>query len=399
MVGSVTSYETRSGRRWRARYRAGGREVSRSFRRKLDAERWLASQQTDRLRGEWADPAWGRRRYGDWLAAWLTSRRGRPSTRARDEAYARNQLAPRWHGWRLADIHQPDVVAWVAALEAAGLAPATVVKAYQLFAGSMQGAVDAGLIARSPCRRVPLPKVEREEMRFLTPAEVAHLTDVIDPRWSALVWVAAYGGLRISELAGLRVADVDPLRAGVGVSQQLVWVRGRPHFGPPKTRAGRRRVVLPRSAADELAAHITRALLEGRGLDHRRQIRPAGDTPDDEPTRLVFTAPEGGPLRPSHFRRRVWRPAVEAAGLAPLRVHDLRHTAVALWIAAGADVKTVASRAGHTSVATVLDRYGHLYPDADVALARRLDDLAVSAQRAASVVPLDRDERPVPGSA
>jgi integrase len=59
---------------------------------------------------------------------------------------------------------------------------------------------------------VPLPKVEREEMRFLTPAEVAALADAIAPRYRALVLVGAYGGLRIGELAGLRRCRVDLLR-------------------------------------------------------------------------------------------------------------------------------------------------------------------------------------------
>ena len=67
----------------------------------------------------------------------------------------------------------------------------------------------------------------------------------------------------------------------------------------------------------------------------------------------------------TRFRRRVWRPATRAAGLDGLRIHDLRHTAVALWIAAGANPKEVAARAGHTSVSFTLDRYGHLYPEAD----------------------------------
>jgi integrase len=57
--------------------------------------------------------------------------------------------------------------------------------------------------------------------------------------------------------------------------------------------------------------------------------------------------------------------------------HDLRHTAVALWIAAGASPKEVAARAGHTSVKTVLDVYGHLYAEADVRLRDRLDAMFV----------------------
>ena len=69
----------------------------------------------------------------------------------------------------------------------------------------------------------------------------------------------------------------------------------------------------------------------------------------------------------------MWLPAIRAAGLVPLRPHDLRHTAVALWIAAGANPKEVSVRAGHTSVAFTLDRYGHLFPGHDDELRDRLD--------------------------
>ncbi len=62
------------------------------------------------------------------------------------------------------------------------------------------------------------------------------------------------------------------------------------------------------------------------------------------------------------WRHRVWRPAIADAALAPLRPHDLRHTAVSLWAAAGASPNEVAMRAGHTSVSVVLDRYRHLFP-------------------------------------
>jgi integrase len=100
----------------------------------------------------------------------------------------------------------------------------------------------------------------------------------------------------------------------------------------------------------------------------------------DDSEAFVFTAPEGGRLRVNAFRARTWRQAVLAAGLDGLRIHDLRHTAVALWIAAGANPKEVSVRAGHASVSFTLDRYGHLYPEADTALRNRLDDLYGSAQ-------------------
>jgi integrase len=72
-------------------------------------------------------------------------------------------------------------------------------------------------------------------------------------------------------------------------------------------------------------------------------------------------------------------PAVEDAGLAPLRLHDLRHTAVAMWIAAGASPNEVAARAGHTSVTTVLNVYEHLLPGAGERVTDTLDAMARAA--------------------
>jgi hypothetical protein len=108
----------------------------------------------------------------------------------------------------------------------------------------------------------------------------------------------------------------------------------------------------------------------------------------------VFTAPQGGALRVTAFRARVWRLAIRAAGLDGLRIHDLCHTAVALWIAAGANPKEVAARAGHASVSFTLDRYGHLYPEADTALRDRLDALYGTTQSASAGTVVHLSQRP-----
>ncbi len=91
---------------------------------------------------------------------------------------------------------------------------------------------------------------------------------------------------------------------------------------------------------------------------------------------LVFPGGDGGTLRAGPWRERHWRPAIRAAGLEPLGPHDLRHTAVSLWMAAGASPKQVATWAGHTSVAVVLDRYGHLLPGHEEAVLAALGTLA-----------------------
>jgi integrase len=358
---------------YRARYRdPAGREHAKVFARKADAQRFLTEMENHKLKGTWTDPALGRVLFRDWLGEWwATTTNLRPTTRERNETLLRRYALPRFGDVALVAISQRDVRAWVADLSGRGLAPATVQKAYQLLGKVMGAAVDAGMVMQTPCRRVPLPKVEREEMRFLTPAEIARLADAIDPRYRALVLVAAYGGLRIGELAGLRRRRVDLLRGTVEVAEIVTEAEGVLRFGPPKTRAGRRTVGLPRAVVDELAAHLVRAESEA----------------------FVFAAPEGGPLRVHGFRARAWRPATRRAELDGLRIHDLRHTAVALWIAVGANPKEVAARAGHTSVSFTLDRYGHLYPEADTALRDRLDALYVAGEQAGPgmVIELPRD--------
>lgn len=123
---------------------------------------------------------------------------------------------------------------------------------------------------------------------------------------------------------------------------------------PLKTRSSLRSVALPAVVVDNLADHLRQ--WAGRGRKG-----------------FVFTAPDGGHIDPDNFRSRVWTPAVAAAGLAPLRIHDLRHTTASLAIAAGADVKMLQTMLGHASAVMTLDRYGHLMPGRAQEVADRLD--------------------------
>src|SRR4029453_2299698 len=334
---------------WRARYWGpDGRQHSRSFARKAEAQRWLAEGEHDKTRGHRTNPALGRIRFSAWVEEWQqTTNNVRPTTAVRDRMLLDRYLLPRFGPLPLASIGQRDVRAWVTELSAKGLAQATVHECYQILTKILAAAVEGGMISRSPCRQIPLPKIERAEMRFLTVAEVRRLAVAVGPGYRALILLGAYGGLRIGEMAGLRAKRRD-LAAGV-----VPESHGHLYLGPTKTTAGRRRVGLPRVVVEALHEHLA-----------GRSVGPDG---------FGFALATGGPLRTPNFRTRVWRPATRAAGLEGLRIHDLRHTAVALWIAAGGGPPRGATRAGHTSVSFTLDRYGHLYPEADRALRDRLD--------------------------
>jgi integrase len=358
-MGSITDQGRESnGRRWKVRYRTpSGESRSRAFDKKVDAEKFLTSIENSKNVGGFVDPVRGRTTFGQWWERWWPTQLGlRASTRARDEGYARVHIHDRFNAVQLTSIDRVVVETWVAELTAKGLAPATIHKCVQILAKALRGAVESQMIAMNPCDRVSLPRIEREEMRFLAPTEVADLADAMDRRYRAMVLLGAYGGLRLGEMLALDASRVDLLHRRVDVAVTLYEVRGQLMVNPPKTRSGRRSVPSPRVVADALAEH-----LEGR---------------TEGP---VFCAPEGGPVRASLWRRRFWAPATTKAGVAPLRPHDLRHTAVAMWIAAGASPKEIAVRAGHSSVVTVLDRYGHLLPGTEDRVTDALDLMASAA--------------------
>jgi len=332
---------------WQARWRdPTGAQHSKNFDRRIDAERFLTTVEARKLAGTYIDPQAGRIRLGDFTeqatAGWVNRR---DSTKARDESYLRSLVLPAFADMPIGEIGVFDVQDWVSDFDADGYAPATIRKAYQLLGRICNDAVNGGLIARTPCRDITLPKIEQTEKRFLTPDEITRLADTINPRYRALVITAAYTGCRIGELIALDTDHYQPDQRIIRIERSLAEVRGHLRFGQPKTAAARRAVTVPSWLPHVINQHLA---------DY-----PPG------PDGLLFTAPEGGPIRRNTFRSRVWLPAVADSVGQPMRFHDLRHSHVALLIAEGTHPAVIASRLGHTSVKTVLDVYGHLYEGLD----------------------------------
>ena len=276
------------------------------------------------------------------------------ATRVRDESLLRIHVLPNFGDMPLQSIQPAHVREWIAELETKGLAPTTISKVYQVLHRAFTVAVTEDRIGRTPCRGVVLSTNRSAERRYLSAEEVNELSAKVDPRFTALVLTAAYTGARFGELAALRVKHFDPLRRTLRIEETLTEVSGHVEFGPTKTRASRRKVTVPRFLVEEIVAHMKAF-------------------PD--PSQLMFTAPEGGPLRRTNFRRRIWLPAVEASVGPPCTFHDLRHTHAALLIAEGAHSKVIQERLGHGSIRVTLDTYGHLFDGLDEAAADALDDL------------------------
>jgi integrase len=137
-------------------------------------------------------------------------------------------------------------------------------------------------------------------------------------------------------LAALRPGDINLDARTIRVERQLIeQLGGGSAFGPPKSKAGRRTVPFPDMLRAELTEHLERL-----------------DLDDDQA--LVFTSPMGTPLRHSNFYRRVWMPALAKVGLPGIHIHDLRHAGNTLTADAGASLRELMDRIGHSSTRAAL---------------------------------------------
>lgn len=177
--------------------------------------------------------------------------------------------------------------------------------------------------------------------------------------WCCSRFSAVCGG---GELAALRRSDIDIQARTVRVSRQLSEQQGGGlAFGPPKSAAGQRLVAIPEMIVADLASHVVTYAAPG----------------DDG---LVFTSPEGAPLRRSNFLRRVWQPALRAAGLPVIHFHDLRHTGNQLAAGAGANLRELTDRMGHSTTRAALG-YLHGSDERQQAIAGKLSRQAAAVLR------------------
>ncbi len=348
--------------RWQARYRRPdtGRYESaqQTFATKTDAARFLATVEADLVRGVWHDPSGGEVLVLDVAERWYATKLHlRETTKHIYRTQLDVHILPTFGERAVGTVTTLDVQAWIADRHAnTRMGPNSVAKAYKLLRAVMESAVDAGLISRNPCRVKGAGTERLPEMRCASVEEVTALAQAVEPRWQALILLAAYSGLRWGELAGLRRRHLDPLHKTVRVVEQCTEVNGRFVWGQPKSSAGTRTVALPSFLIDILTEHLAR--FSAPGLD-----------------RLVFVTPDGTPLRRENFRKRVWLPACRANGLEGLRFHDLRHTNATLAAASGAPLRALMARLGHASAAAAI-RYQHAVAGQDEAIALFLDGLA-----------------------
>jgi integrase len=401
----------------------GTYDHTKSFEDPDAAEAYYIAQRAAQAQRVWVSPKDGAITFGDWWAHWYgpaaaALARG---TRNRDQSYADSHILPTFATTAIGDIDASMIQRWVAERIEAGYKPATVRKAHGIVSKALKAAVADRLIINNPCDHTSLPKMtppqpiadddpdddeDEGEVQILDYDEIEEL-GVCLGAYSLAGRLDAYTGLRFGELFGLEVRDVKVERSRLAVRRKIVEAKGAVHFEQfLKTDAGRREVWVPSELMDELAIHVK----------------------DKQPRDLVFTAPRGGPVHLSSWRWRFWYPACIKLGRGTvvactettttsceiphkknrvgrqlkrghyrgLRFHDLRHTAVSLWVFDGRPLFEITKMIGQADSKLIDNRYGHLVTrttDAtNEALNRRIRDARARRAKTDDETPL----RPLP---
>jgi integrase len=234
-----------------------------------------------------------------------------------------------------------------------GLSPMTVQHARSTLRRAIHDAQRDGLVTRNVAALARPPRADRREMHALSPAEVARMLEgTADDPLGPVYAVAVGTGLRLGELLGLEWTDVDLGARQLTVRRAMARARdGGYALAEPKTGRSRRTVMLPSVAGDALRRQKAR----------QAAARLAAGTAWQDGAGLVFTDPLGRPLRPDAVSA-AFRATSTRLGLG-VRLHDLRHTAASLMLAAGVPLKVVSETLGHSSIAITADVYAHVTPD------------------------------------
>ncbi|HEX6380763.1 MAG TPA: tyrosine-type recombinase/integrase [Acidimicrobiia bacterium] len=352
---------------WQATYRKpDGREQTKSFKRQVDAEAWVAGTELTKHRGDWVDPANARRLFGDVARKWRENHIAAVSTLQKLDNDLEKHIYPAFEKKPIGAIARSDIQAWAKG-RSLELSPSTVEVIYRYVSAIFRSAVDDGIIAKSPCVNIKLPAIVRPPVVPLTTDQVGAVIDALPARFKGLALVSAGAGLRPGEARGLTVPWFNFLKRELRVEQHL-WTpqTGASYMIRPK-RGSVGTIPVGDAVVTGLAKHfedfppLTRILC----VSGQEEI-------------LVFTDDKGNPIRRQRWNE-IWNRAASAAALPPgTTPHDLRHYYASLLIAKGASVKAVQTMLRHKTANETLNTYAHLWPE-DNSLVRRAVDSELSS--------------------
>jgi integrase len=329
-----------------------------------DAERRLAELLHRLDTGTFVKPS--KTTLADYLQRWLEEY-VRPNLSPRGseryESIARVHLVPSLGAIPLTQLRPEHLQRQYASKLSDGLSPRSVRYQHVVLHKALQTAMKWGLVARNVGDGVDVPRARQAEMQTWDEYEVGRFLEAASGGpYYALFHTALFTGMRRSELLALQWRDIDFHQ--VHVSRSLHQLSGGNYvFAQPKSARSRRTIALSPSSVLVLKDH----------RDRQEGVRAVLGVPSKGED-LVFSTPEGKPLRPNTVSR-AWASLAARAGVRVIRLHDARHTHASLMLKQGVHPKIVQERLGHASVQITLDTYSHVAPGLQEAAAESFDKL------------------------
>ncbi|HEY6325310.1 MAG TPA: site-specific integrase [Candidatus Cybelea sp.] len=296
-----------------------------------------------------------RETLGEYLDKWIVGKKLSASAAANYEWAIEQHIRPALGTTRLRDLDRRRVRAFFSNLPTLG--DGGKAKVYTVLRSALNDAVDEyELILVNPAARLKLEKERRRaEIVAWTPEEARRfLKAAKTSEHFPLFLVMLVGALGPAEAFGIRWKDVDLLNGRIAIIANLTEVEGRLVPGKTKTVERQRSIVLP--------AKVLRALKA-----RHNKSNPA-------PSDYVFTAPQGGGIRRTTFRSRVFVPLLKKAKVPSITLYGLRHSSASLMAAMDIPLLKASRALGHSDIRTTANVYSHLFPETQREIAAKFDD-------------------------
>jgi integrase len=362
LMGKVT--------RWRVRWVVDGKECTKSFGRKPDAQAYLNKITADVVRGDYVDPRKAGETFGTVAEQWYAAKAHRkPKTLAGYRGLLDTLILPRWRHVPLKDVDFQGLSMWLIQLGVNGsqqktpLSPSRIRQAHNVIHQVLKYAQRSGKVMKNVAadieRKYDLPTENERPKHYLTHAQLLGLASHAE-RFETLTLVLGYCGLRFGEAAALYRTNVDTAKRELIIRYSATAVTGKGMVQTGTKTNQNRRVAVPQPVWDRLVKEL----------------------PDDGAA-LVFPGRKPGHLRLGEYRWTFDKAvrAMQAATTAQrqrevdgtgeavtpefptITPHELRHTCASLALSEMPNIKALQNMLGHASATMTLDKYGHLMND------------------------------------
>lgn len=308
----------------------------------------------------------------EWVQTWLEVYiipNVSPTTLSRYQGMIKRYIDPVIGNIPVQQLNTLAVQSWVNGLKISPssgkeMSAATIKHAYHVLKGAMDKAVLAGIIYRSPCTGIMLPKGQKKQAVIYDEKQIRQLLDAASGTEMELVIdMELCLGLRRGELLGLEWDDIDWEHNQVKIIRNRVVVDGKSVVKEPKTATSVRTLDVPVPLMQKLRKH------KMQRLSNKLRLGQAYTA-----TNYIIVHPDGKPIYPEYLSQMLTK-LQDKANLPKCRFHDLRHLCASIMLLQGVNVKVAQERLGHKDISTTMNIYSHVLPSSAKEAADKIGQL------------------------